>query len=202
MAMLYYRSGMIHIAHIGDSRIYRLRHGKLSRMTKDHSMLQVMLDAGIITEEEAETHPQRHVITRALGFSRDESEKTLPDIREPIRGKNGDRYLICSDGVTDMLSDSRIESLMSQGKNAMDCAEMIYQEALNAGGRDNTSAIVIEITEGESGQAGKELPGQQNPEPIQIEHLTTIRQGNGQQVIVRTQITTKPNEPEQAHAAR
>ena len=157
LAMLFFDSGKISLAHIGDSRIYMLRHGKLSRLTKDHSKIQVLLDAGVITAEEAETHPEKHRITRALGRYQEDSGKCLPDIQESLPAENGDRYMICSDGVTEMLPDSRIESILAEGKNAAECAESIYGESLKAGGKDNTSVIVIDTDRMDPGE--KETPG-------------------------------------------
>ena len=209
LALLYFNKDRIHIAHIGDSRIYRYYHGMLSRMTKDHSKLQVLLDAGIITEAEAENYPQRHVITRALGMNEEENGKCMPTIQESALADDQDWYIICSDGVTDMLTDTRIESLLSQAETPADCAEAIYHEALNAGGKDNTSVIVIEVRndeqEADNGSDKTDLyestwtpeqhvsdpfkiDEQRTSEPISIEQFTTISQANGQKVTIRTQI--------------
>ena len=152
LALLFYRSGIINIAHIGDSRVYRYRSGKLSRVTKDHSKAQVLLDAGILSEREVETYPNRHVITRALGMNEESMGKCVPSIQTALPAEKGDRYLMCSDGVTDMLSDRQLEELMSQHAKARECVSAIYQAAMEAGGKDNTTAILIEIvcdTEGE-----------------------------------------------------
>ena len=145
LVLLYADAGELYIAHIGDSRVYRFRGGILSRMTKDHSKLQVLLDAGIITEEEAETYPQKHVITRSLGMDEEEMGKCIPAVQGPLPAEDADRYMICTDGVTDMLTDARIGQLLSEGKTAMDCAEAVYQAALDAGGKDNTSVMLIDI---------------------------------------------------------
>ena len=152
LALLFYRSGIINIAHIGDSRVYRYRSGKLSRVTKDHSKAQVLLDAGILSEREVETYPNRHVITGALGMNEESMGKCVPSIQTALPAEKGDRYLMCSDGVTDMLSDRQLEELMSQHAKARECVSAIYQAAMEAGGKDNTTAILIEIvcdTEGE-----------------------------------------------------
>ena len=147
LALLYFCSGKVFTAHIGDSRIYRFCGGKLSRVTKDHSKLQVLLDAGIITEAEIESSPYKHVITRALGMHEDESGKCVPAIHGPVLAENQDWYIICSDGVTDMVSDQQLESILLQAETAADCAEAIYQAAINAGGKDNASVIVLKINE-------------------------------------------------------
>ena len=199
LALLFIQSDQIHIAHIGDSRIYGLHHGKLSRITKDHSKLQVLLDAGLITEEEAEDYPYKHVITRALGMSEEQNGKCMPTIHEPIPVQDQDKYLICSDGVTDMLSDDQIGSLLSQHKSPRECAEDIYRAALQAGGKDNTSLIVIEfkcVEESESDLTSERdalestwTPEQEKSELVSIEQMTTIRQANGQHFSIKTQIS-------------
>ncbi len=199
LALLFYKSERIHIAHIGDSRIYRYHQGALSRMTKDHSKLQVLLDAGIITEKEAETYPHKHVITRALGMNEEDSGRCTPTIREPVLAEDGDWYIICSDGVTDMLADNQIASILSQAETAEDCAGAIYREALKAGGKDNTSVIAIRIECEDQGSYDPdqrdELESTWTPEPpsvtmpVSIEQFTTIQQINGQKFTIRTSIS-------------
>ncbi len=203
LALLYYQSENVHIAHIGDSRIYRFHQGKLVRMTKDHSRMQVLLDAGIITEKEAETYPQRHVITRALGMDEEENGKCMPTVHEPVPVEDQDRYIICSDGVTDMLSDDRIENLLSHSQTVFECADSVYRAALDAGGRDNTSVIAIEFkcdqTQETSGNAESKdafestwTPEQEASCPISIEQHTTIKQENGRNITIKTIISGSP----------
>lgn len=199
LALLFFQSERVYIAHIGDSRIYRFRQGKLTRMTKDHSKLQVLLDAGIITEKEAETYPQRHVITRALGMNEEENGRCVPTIHEPEQVEDQDRYIICSDGVTDMLPDKQIEYLLSHSQTAQECANSIYQASLDAGGKDNTSVIAIEFkcsTQESNNNTDKKdpfestwTPDQEAPGPISIEQLTTIKQADGRNVTIKTHIT-------------
>ena len=197
-ALLYFDLNKIYIAHLGDSRVYRVHHGLLSRMTKDHSKVQVLLDAGILTEQEAKTYPQRHVITRAFGMNEDENGKCMPTVQEPVMAESGDRYMICSDGVTDMLSDDRIGFILSQEKTAADCARAVYQEALDAGGKDNTSVIVVEVDQYNIEHEKEKIdvlettlsPEYRHEMPVNIEQMTTIRQPNGQKVTIRTQISS------------
>ena len=168
-------------------------------MTKDHSKLQVLLDAGIITEKEAENYPQRHVITRALGMNEEENGRCMPTIHEPEKVEDQDRYIICSDGVTDMLSDEQIEKLLAHSQTASECAESLYQAALDAGGKDNTSLITIEFkcsTQETSDEVDKRdpfestwTPDQEVSVPISIEQLTTIKQANGRNVTIKTHIS-------------
>lgn len=199
LALLFFQSERVYIAHIGDSRIYRFRQGKLIRMTKDHSKLQVLLDAGIITEKEAETYPQRHVITRALGMNEEENGRCMPTIHEPELVEDQDRYIICSDGITDMLSDEQIENLLAHSKTALECADSVYHAALDAGGKDNTSIIAIEfrcgIQEKSSNTDKKDplestwTPDQETSGSISIEQLTTIKQADGRNVTIKTHIS-------------
>lgn len=196
LALLYIQSGEIHIAHIGNSRIYKFSHGKLLRMTKDHSKLQVLLDAGLLSEKDAGSYPQRHVITRALGMNEEENGKCMATIHEPVPAENQDRYLICSDGVTDMLSDNRIESLLASSQNVRESADAVYQAALEAGGKDNTTVIVIDIQcRAQEENDPKDpldstwTPAQESPESVSIEQLTTIKQGNGRIFTIKTRIS-------------
>lgn len=199
LALLYYNLGNIFIAHIGDSRIYRFHHDSLVRITKDHSKLQVLLDAGLLSEEEAKTYPQRHVITRALGMNEEENGKCIPAIQQPINAEKGDRYIICSDGVTDMLTDMQLSEILSRNPDPQKCAEAIFNSAMEAGGKDNTSVIVIEIkytseidaTDGSDKDPYESTltPHLKNTETICIEQITTIRQANGQKLTIKSQIS-------------
>lgn len=199
LALLFFQSEKVYIAHIGDSRIYRFHQGKLTRMTKDHSKLQVLLDAGIITEKEAETYPQRHVITRALGMNEEENGRCVPTIHEPMQVEDQDRYIICSDGITDMLSDEQIENILSHSQTALECVDSVYQAALDAGGKDNTSVIAIEFqcsNQETNDDIDKKdpfestwTPEQETSGPISIEQLTTIKQADGHHVTIKTHIS-------------
>ncbi len=197
LALLFLCSEMVHIAHMGDSRVYRYHQDKLIRMTRDHSKLQVLLDAGIITEKEAKTYPQRHVITRALGMNGEDNGKCLPTIQNPVAAEDHDRYIICCDGVTDMLSDEQIERLLACSKTVEECTDAIYQAALEAGGKDNTTVIVIELqcdSKDLNDHKDKEDPyestwtPEEETSPICIEQLTTIRQANGRNFTIKTYI--------------
>ena len=147
LVLIYGQEEKICYAHVGDSRIYRVHQGKLIRLTRDHSKVEMLMAAGIITPEEAETHPQRHVITRNLGM---DSETPLEaTIGNPLPVMNGDRYILCSDGITDMLKDAEIAGVAEQIDNAKTCAEKLYQEALRAGGRDNLTVMVLDVEQDE-----------------------------------------------------
>lgn len=129
------------IAQVGDSRAYLLHQGKLQQLTRDHSLMADMIEAGQLTPEEARAHPQRSVITRALG-----SDAHLhPDIYE-INVETGDRLLICSDGLSGMIFDDQIENTLRRVQDPQRCASQLVNEAIAAGGHDNVTVIVADVT--------------------------------------------------------
>ena len=119
------------IAHVGDSRAYLFRSGKLQRLTRDHSLVQDLVDSGQITPEEGETHPHRNVITRALGYSED----SLPEIFFSDV-KPGDRFLLCSDGLTVTVRDGELQKIF-QSTACEALVDRLVARALDAGGPDN-----------------------------------------------------------------
>ncbi len=128
------------LANLGDSRIYRFNHGVLEQVSVDHSVVQELMDAGAITAEEALSHPERHVITRALGSR----EGVHPDFfLLPLAG--AERLLLCSDGITTMIRDETIASILDRVADPRDAADALVHAALEAGGRDNATALVIDV---------------------------------------------------------
>ena len=125
------------IAQVGDSRAYLLHGGKLSQITRDHSLMANMIESGQITPEEARFHPNRSVITRALGNDPD----MVPDLYE-IRVEAGDRLMLCSDGLTSMVEDADIEAVMNRVADPQRCAAALVNEAIAAGGTDNVTVVV------------------------------------------------------------
>ncbi len=124
------------ISHIGDSRIYRLRKNFFRKLTKDHSYVQQLVDEGKITEEESKSHPDKNMLMKALGCT----EYIEPDCM--IKGFiKGDIYLMCSDGLTNMVSDEEICNIISE--NPTDATKPLIQKANDNGGRDNITAIII-----------------------------------------------------------
>ncbi|MGI6217182.1 MAG: Stp1/IreP family PP2C-type Ser/Thr phosphatase [Coriobacteriales bacterium] len=130
------------IAQVGDSRAYRLRNGKLEQLTHDHSLIAAMVENGQLTEEEARTHPSRSIITRALGSDPD----MRPDLFE-FDVKKGDKILLCSDGLSSMISHSQIEDILVETPNPQRAADKLVQAAKQAGGLDNITVIVANISE-------------------------------------------------------
>lgn len=137
----WFLAGRLWVAHAGDSRLYRMRNNALTQITRDHSFSQELLDAGMVTEEEARLLPAKNLVTRALGAAADlEPEVHDYDI-EP-----GDIFMLCSDGLTEMVSHPDIgEMLVSCGTDIRDAARRLIDLANEAGGRDNTSVIVIRV---------------------------------------------------------
>lgn len=130
------------VFNIGDSRVYGFAADRLERLTVDHSVVQELVDAGLIAADDAESHPEANVITRALGFH----ELPRPDLwGVPFRA--GLRLLICSDGLTKELHDARIGEILAERRPAADTADLLVAEALEAGGRDNVSIIVVDVLE-------------------------------------------------------
>jgi serine/threonine-protein phosphatase Stp1 len=139
LVVLLIRSGHFAALWAGDSRIYLLRAGILSQVTRDHSLVQALLDQGAITPEQALTHPQGNVITRAIGAPDDDGE--LDKAIGPA--KPGDIFLLCSDGLTKVLDDTTIAQLMV----APDPAQALIQAALAGDARDNVTAVVVCVPE-------------------------------------------------------
>ncbi len=130
------------IFNIGDSRTYLYDQGDLTRVTVDHSVVQELVDAGLISEQEAEHHPDSNVITRAVGFN----AEPQPDYwMLPIRPSL--RLLVCSDGLTKEVSDDRIARYLASGLDAVDTAHALIDAALAAGGRDNVTAVIVDVIE-------------------------------------------------------
>lgn len=132
------------VGHIGDSRGYRWRDGALLQITRDHSLLQEQIDAGLLTPEEAQYAPNRNLVTRALGVE--------PDVQLELREhevRAGDVFLLCSDGLTDMLDDSDVASLLAAaGGGTARAAQLLLDAANVAGGRDNISVILVSAHDG------------------------------------------------------
>jgi protein phosphatase len=128
------------IGHVGDSRAYRLRGGKLERLTRDHSLVEEMRRKGQLTEAQAEDHPQRSIITRALG---PEPEVDVDVQTVPVAP--GDVFLICSDGLTTMLDDERIARLLASATSMATAVRALVDEANRAGGRDNITALAFRL---------------------------------------------------------
>ena len=129
------------IAQVGDSRAYLLHKGQMQQLTRDHSLVADLIEAGQITEAEARVHPQRSVITRALGSD----PRTQPDLFE-LTVEAGDRLLLCSDGLSTMLEDDQIAKILASHSEPQRCAAQLVNEAVGRGGYDNVTVIVVDVT--------------------------------------------------------
>ncbi|GAC1528594.1 MAG: hypothetical protein NVS2B6_16590 [Thermoleophilaceae bacterium] len=144
------------VAHVGDSRLYRLRDGQIERLTDDHSLVEEFVRSGKLTPEEAERHLQRSIITRALGPEPDVEVDTLTHA-----GRDGDIYLICSDGLTGMVSEAAIAEIVSHSDSLEAAAEELISGANAAGGKDNITVLLFRLgPDGESAEASDTLAGQ------------------------------------------
>ncbi len=133
----------MYVAHVGDSRIYRFRSGALEQITQDHSLVEELVRARIITREEARNHPRRNIITRALGTQ----GENAPDLLAADREK-GDLWLLCSDGLSGMIDDEAIARTLASGQDLEQTADSLIEQALQAGGRDNVTLILWRDEEG------------------------------------------------------
>ena len=131
----------VYIAHVGDSRIYLNTDSKLYRVTKDHSFVQKLVDAGQLADSEMENHPRKNELTRALGIS---SNVEVEVSEKPLIVKNGDKFLMCSDGLCGLVNDPTISHVINKEKE-FEAVDELIQLALNAGGNDNISVDIIEV---------------------------------------------------------
>lgn len=135
----------LHISNVGDSRVYRLKSGILTQMSEDHSRVQRMVNMGLMTPEQARVDPSRHVISQYLGMPTDVKISPYIDSSETLN--KGDMYLLCSDGLSDMVEDRVIESIMKNGKDLSDMAQQLVRTALKNGGRDNVTVMLLKVVQ-------------------------------------------------------
>ena len=138
----YIENDTLAIAHVGDSRAYLLHEGTLIRVTRDHSYVEELVDAGEITADEARVHPNRSVITRALG-----SDPAMYADHFTLHIEEGDRLILCSDGLSSLIPDSDIENIATQSSTAQICVDNLVDAALVAGGHDNVTVVVVDLVD-------------------------------------------------------
>jgi PPM family protein phosphatase len=140
VACMFY-DNLLTVGHIGDSRLYRMRNDVLEQVTRDHSLLQEQIDSGLITKEDARTSSNKNLVTRALGID--------PEVETEIHTYEtqvGDIYLLCSDGLNDMIEDDEIHMTLIALQSNLDLtAQQLIQAANDAGGRDNVSVMLVKI---------------------------------------------------------
>jgi protein phosphatase len=133
------------IGHVGDSRAYRLRGGRFEQLTRDHSLVEEMRRKGQLTDAQAEDHPQRSIITRALG-----PEPEVEVDLQTVPAQAGDVFLICSDGLTTMLDDEKIAHVLSRSTSLQSAVRALVDEANRAGGRDNITVVLFRLEDADS----------------------------------------------------
>ncbi|NNJ24601.1 PP2C family protein-serine/threonine phosphatase [Alienimonas chondri] len=133
--------GLLHIGGVGDSRVYRLRDGRLKQLTTDHSLVQALVEAGTIKPEEAATHRYKNVLYRYLGSKEGGQGACV----KSFESKRGDRFLLCSDGVTDGLDDDPLRDLLAAGDDPQAIAEVVVKAAQEGGSKDNITCMIVDV---------------------------------------------------------
>ncbi len=149
LTALFVNNAEVSLLHIGDSRAYRLRGNDLEQLSADHTVLQELLNKGIISEAEAQVHPQRSMLTQALM-----GDRTLEPSLNVFEGKVKDRYLVCSDGLTGVLSDKEIKSLI-KGKDAAAAVDALIDATYINGAPDNVTIVLADLVESSDSQVEK-----------------------------------------------
>ena len=166
MTVALLEDGQVRIGHVGDSRAYLIRDGELSQLTDDHSLVGELVRSGKLTPEDAETHPQRSVITRVLGTDPEVDVDTIT-----IETRSGDVFLLCSDGLYSMVGNDRILELVERNRRDLDAAAKALVTAANkGGGDDNITVVAFEITSPDE----KTMEDARPPEPVSDEEEDTL----------------------------
>lgn len=138
--VLYFRENKVYVANVGDSRAYRMRNGKLRQITTDHSLVNEQVRAGMMSPEEARGHRMKNIITRSVGFQQDVDVDV--DIRAVLPG---DLFLLCSDGLSNMISEAEIEQVIIKNNDLTDICRTLIEMANNKGGDDNVTVILVRV---------------------------------------------------------
>jgi serine/threonine protein phosphatase PrpC len=164
------------IGHVGDSRAYRFRGGKFEQLTRDHSLVEEMRRKGQLTDAQAEDHPQRSIITRALG-----PEPEVQVDLQTVPAQNGDVFLICSDGLTTMLDDEQIGRILGRATSLQAAVRALVDEANRAGGRDNITVVAFRVEDPAAPAAG-------NPSTAPDEGATLIGASAEEEGLTATEV--------------
>lgn len=152
----------LRLAHVGDSRAYLLRDGDLQRITTDHTVVEGLVEKGELTPHEASIHPQRSILTRAVGV-----EGEVQVDQGSIDVRPGDRLLLCSDGLTGMVDDENIHRILEERRDPQAAADALVEAANEAGGQDNVTAVVIDVVEPHAQAAPTDTPAAPAPRPTE-----------------------------------
>jgi PPM family protein phosphatase len=156
----------VHLVHVGDSRAYLLRGGELAQLTEDHTLVHRMVMEGEISQEEAETHPHRSILTRALGV-----DQSVQVDESDVEAAAGDRLLLCTDGLTGMVPEGQIREILLESADPQVAVEKLVKVANRAGGIDNITAVILDFSEDGSGpgpakRSDVTVVGAPIPEPL------------------------------------
>jgi serine/threonine protein phosphatase PrpC len=183
----YVGEGELAIAHVGDSRMYRLRDGALERLTDDHTLVEELVRQGKLTPEEADHHPQRSIITRALG-----PEPGVEPDSFTWPGRDGDVYLLCSDGLTGMVSEPQVAEIMA-GSGSLPVAGRALVDAANAaGGRDNITVVLFRLEEVSAGSGGAGVGDHETSEHAALAPATAAAAATGGAAVRDRPARTEP----------
>jgi PPM family protein phosphatase len=180
----------VHIAHVGDSRAYRLRDGQLEQLTEDHTLVGRMVQEGRLSAEEAQSHPQRSIITRALGVDED----VQVDL-DTVELSDGDRMLICSDGLSSMVEDDQIKDVLARESDPQKAADGLVELANEAGGDDNVTVVVIDFEEG-SGSGRRVVPAAE-PTDEEVDEASADHSSGSDAAPRPVSVGKRDDEPEQ-----
>jgi protein phosphatase len=173
--------GTVTIGHVGDSRAYRLRGDRLEQLTEDHSLVAELVRSGRLSAEEADRHPQRSVITRAVG--------TDPEVDVDVftvPGEPGDLFLLCSDGLTDMVGDDEIQRILAEGRDDLETtARDLVNRANRGGGEDNITVVFFELGEGEP-------PGNEDDTLTESDGVPVVEDGRAHAAVVEAEPQPEP----------
>lgn len=142
LTALLWQGQAVRVLNLGDSRVYRLRGRELRQLTTDHSEVQRMVGLGLMTPFQARLSPWRHLILRYLGLPSDDPA-FQPYLSAPMPAQAGDRYLLCSDGLADMVEDDALRRILLRARDAAEATDRLVQQALDNGGRDNVTALCV-----------------------------------------------------------
>jgi protein phosphatase len=150
----------VHLVHVGDSRAYLLRGGELAQLTEDHTLVHRMVMEGEISQEEAETHPHRSILTRALGV-----DQSVQVDEGDVEVADGDRLLLCTDGLTGMVPEGQIREILLESADAQEAVNQLVKVANRAGGIDNITAVILDFAEDGGGPGGTKESAIPEPPP-------------------------------------
>jgi protein phosphatase len=177
---LLHDDGTVTIGHVGDSRAYLLRDGALEQITDDHSLVAELVRRGELSPEEAEVHPQRSVITRALGTDPDVDADTFT-----VQAQAGDLFLLCSDGLTTMVDVETITKIVARNQDDLRAAaRSLIKEANDRGGDDNITTVLFDVAEGDPDDDTVEAIRAEDEDTLHPEDTVAIGEGDGDTSII------------------